>query len=227
MIDNLSEDEVIVIDSHDDIFKDYQIYYWRKEKISDILPAIKCPSFKSEIKIFKTSEIEEIWNFIYRQNHTKSIVIEKTDDKLSLNLVYGNTVKIGPWIFFPKKHDVFDKLKGRYELWEIGDCACKPKKIRVLVDDFEKLKYTIEHLKWISNINDIKLGMHIYCKKYHRSFPSDDIIVFNHSAEWKSDYTKFMFSGDTLRVVFKENSYNFSLDERTKKSKNSIVRGKI
>ena len=100
LTDNLSEDEVIIIDSHDDIFKDYQIHYWSKDRISDILPAIKCPSFKSETKIFKTSETYEIWRFINDQIHTKSFVIENIDDELSINLVYGNTVKIGPYIWF-------------------------------------------------------------------------------------------------------------------------------
>ena len=45
LIDNLTGDEVIIIDSHDDIFKGYQIHYWSKDRISDILPTIKCPSF--------------------------------------------------------------------------------------------------------------------------------------------------------------------------------------
>ena len=129
LTDNLTEDEVIIIDSHDDIFKEYQIQYWRKDKISDILPAIKCPSFKSETKIFKTSEMNEMRQFIYVQKHTKSIVIENSDEKLSINLIYGNTVKIVSWTFSSfQKINFFDKLKERYELWEIEDCACKPKK---------------------------------------------------------------------------------------------------
>ena len=45
LTDNLCDDEVIIIDYHNDIFKDSQIRYWRKDRISDILPAIKCPSF--------------------------------------------------------------------------------------------------------------------------------------------------------------------------------------
>ena len=126
MVDNLSEGEVIIVDSHDDIFKHYQIHFWRKESISDILPAIKCPSFKSEIKIFKTSEMNNIREFIYVQIHTKSIVIENADEELSISLVYSNTVKFRPNKFF-------DKLKERYELWEIEDCACKPKKARFWV----------------------------------------------------------------------------------------------
>ena len=93
MTNNLSEDEVIIIDSHDDIFNDYQIHYLRKDCISDILPAIKCPSFKSQTKIFETYEI---WKFIGDQIHTKSFVIENVDGEISINLVYGNTVKIWP-----------------------------------------------------------------------------------------------------------------------------------
>ena len=162
LIGNLNEDEVIIIDSHDDIFKGYQIHFWRKDSISDILPAFKCPSFKSETKIFKTSEIDEICEFIDDQNYTKSIVIENTDEELSINFIYGNIIKITPFTLNSDQETTFfDKLKERYALWKIDDCACKPKKIRVLADDFEKLKYIIDQLKWISNINDAKLGINI------------------------------------------------------------------
>ena len=228
LTNNLITDEVIVIDSHDDIFKNYQIYFWSKVRISDILPAIKCPSFKSETKIFRTSEIEEIGKFIYDQRHTKSIVIENVDGEISTNLVYGNTVKIGPWKFFTNKHDVIGKLQERYELWEIADCACKPKKIRVWERDFEKLIYAIEELKRISNIIDVKLGMNIDGENYYRTSSNCDSMVFNHSFKRMSDSdTNFIFTGDTLTVVSKGNSYNFRLDERTKESKNSEIRGKI
>ena len=109
LTDNLNADEVIIIDSHDDIFKAYQIQYWRKDRISDIFPAIKCPSFKSESRIFKTSEIYKIIHFIHDQDHTKSIVIEKSDKNLSINLVYGDTIKITPKIFDSLQHFNFFK----------------------------------------------------------------------------------------------------------------------
>ena len=164
LIDNLSEDEVIIIDSHDDIFKRYQIQYWSKDRISDILPAIKCPSFKLETKIFKTSETHEMRLFFEDKDDIKSIVIENTDKKLSINLVYGDTIKITPRKFNypPLNTNFFDKLKKRYKLWQIDDCACKPKKIRVWEDDFYDLNCTIDELEWISNINDAKLGIYIY-----------------------------------------------------------------
>ena len=130
LIDSFTEDEVIIIDSHDDIFKRYQIHFWRKDRISDILPAILCPSFKSETKTFKTSEKGKIIKFIDYQNHTKSIVIENADEKLSINLIYGDTIKITPSTLWSgdQYNDFFAKLQERYKLWEIDDCACKPKK---------------------------------------------------------------------------------------------------
>ena len=100
LTDNLSEDEVIIIDSHDDIFKDYQTHFWRKDSISDILPTFKFTSFKTETKIFKTSKTYEIIQFIGNQRLTKSIVIENADEEQSFNFVYGNTIKIIPITFY-------------------------------------------------------------------------------------------------------------------------------
>ena len=125
-----------------------------------------------------------------------------------------------------KKLIFSNKLKERYKLWEIEDCACKPKKIRVWVNDFEYLQYVIDELKWISNINDAKLGMHIY--PYLRSFFKYDTMFFNHSAKWMIDEgTNFIFSGDTLAVVNDGNHYNFRLDQSTKESEDSYINGKI
>ena len=161
LTDKLSEDEVIIIDSHDNIFNAYQIHFWRKASISNIFPAIKCPSFKSKTKIFKTSEMKEIREFINNKIRTKSIVIENKGDTISINLVYGNIIKIMPITtnkFQQTKY--FDELKERYNLWEIDDCACKPKKIRVWVYGLKILKYTVEELEKISSINDAKLGVY-------------------------------------------------------------------
>ena len=186
LIDNLSEDEVIIIDSHDDIFKAYQSHYWRKDSISDILPAIKCPSYKSETKNFKTSEMKEIRKFIYNQIDIKSMVIENTGDTLSLNLAYGDTIKITPDTFDEDQNtEFFDILQERYELWKIEDCACKPKKIRIWENYYENLKYTIEELERISNINDAKLGIYIYDKDYNKSFSNCNTMLFNHSDIWE------------------------------------------
>ena len=237
LIDNLTEDEVLIVDSHDDIFKAYQIYFWRKDRISDILPAIKCPSFKSETKIFKTYEKNKIKKFIYDQNYTKSVMIENADDKISINLVYGNTVKITSRTFNEDLQTKFsDKLKERYELWKIDDCACKPKKIRAWANDFEKLQYLISWLKSISNINDFEFLTHADSESNCIPFPNCDTMFFNNSARLISYKdtnfifawdTNFIFTGDTLAVVYDGHYYNFRLGQRTKKSEDSYIKGKI
>ena len=226
---NLTEDEVIIIDSHGAIFKHYQIHFWSKESISDVLPAIKCPSFKSETKNFKTSEKRKMRQYIDDQIHRKSIVIEKSDKKLSINLAYGNTVKITPWTFRSfQKYEFFDKLKERYELWEIDGCACKPKKIRTLVNLSLHLENVIWRLKRFSSINDTKLWMYLNYVHTYRSFSKYDTMFFNHPTKWMSyEDTNFMFSGDSLVVVSNRNYYNFRLDERINKSKDSYIRGRI
>ena len=109
LTENLTEDEVIIFDSHDNIFKYFQIHFWSKDRISDILPAIECPSFKSKTKIFKTSEKNKMREYIYDQYHTKSIVIENAGDKISINLIYGDTVKFNPRIYNEKQETYFFK----------------------------------------------------------------------------------------------------------------------
>ena len=227
LIGNLSEGEVIIIDSHDDIFKDYQIHFWRKDRISDILPAIKCPSIKSDNWIFKFSMIESLKELIYTQVFSKSIVIENLDLVLSVDLIYGDTIKYEPWMTLTGCNSFIDRLIERYELWEIDDCVCKPKKSRVLVDDFKDLNCAIDELEWISNINDAKLGMVINYENI-RSHSNCDTMIFNHSARWNSyETSKLMFSGDSLTLVHDGNSYDFRLNERIKKSKECYIKGRI
>ena len=55
----------------------------------------------------------------------------------------------------------FEKLNERYELWEIDDCACKPKKIRVWERYFDQFQHTIEELERISIIKDAKHEIYI------------------------------------------------------------------
>ena len=217
MTDNLSEDEII-IDSHDDVFNFYQIHLWSKDRISDVLPAIKCSSFKSETKFFKISELHKIGEFIDAQIHTKSIVIENANanKELSINLIYSDTIKITPRTFYTFQQTKFlDKLKERYELWEIDDCTCKPKKIWVWVDDFEKLKNIMKELKRISNINDAQFGVYIkysMLKKFYYYFHT---IYFNSECNRSDLSSKFIFTGDTLAAVSKGSFCNFRLDKRT------------
>ena len=156
-------------------------------------------------------------------------MIENIDEELSINLVYGDIVKITPNTFDNDQRTNFlDKLKERYKLWKFDEWTLRPKKIRVWESDFGYLQYAIDKLKKISNINDAKLGMYIDSEDFDRSFIKYDTMVFNHSARWMSDRDRnFIFTGDTLAVVYDGNHYNFRLDQKTKESEYSYFSGRL
>ena len=69
---------------------------------------------------------------------------------------------------------------------------------------------------------------YILFKTYIRSSLIINTMFFNNSSRWMSDMdTNFIFTGDTLAVVYHGKYYNFRLDERTKESENSVIKGKI
>ena len=167
--------------------------------------------------------------FLISHIRAKSIVIENVGDKLSISLVYGDVVKITPWTFSTSQYiNFFDQRQERYELWQIDDCVCKPKKIRVLEKNFKGLQYSIDQLKRISSIIDVKLTLDIFSEYFHRSFSNYDNIIFNNSSRKKfDDDTNLMFSGDTLAIVYKGNYYNLILDRKAERLGDSFIKGKI
>ena len=65
------EDEVLIIEPHDNINKAFNIYLWKKDIISNNILAINCPLFKFEYKIYEYNEMSEINYFIYDKAITK------------------------------------------------------------------------------------------------------------------------------------------------------------
>ena len=53
LIENLSEDEVIIVDSHDDIFKDYQIHYWKKTEFPIFSQLSSVPLLNLKLRCLK------------------------------------------------------------------------------------------------------------------------------------------------------------------------------
>ena len=51
-------------------------------------------------------------------------------------------------------------------------------------------------------------------------------MIFNHSSSRMTNKgSNFLYSGDSLSVLYSGDYYNFKLDESTKKSKKSIILG--
>ena len=71
------------------------------------------------------------------------------------------------------------------------------------------------------------LNLELILIKDYGGSPSNYGMSFNHSASQTIDSANPMFSGDSLTVVSEGNTYNFRLDERTKKSWWSYIFGNI
>ena len=167
LIDKLDEDEVVIIDSHSSLFKDYQILFWRKDKIADILPAIQCPSFKSENQNFNRSEMKIMTKYIAKELGSKSVVIERFKEGISLYSVNWDTLKITPKMLeWSQQSNIFSKLQERNKIWIFHDWVCKPKKIRVWTDKIRTLQSMIDKVKEISHWNDSQFGVESECEMF-------------------------------------------------------------
>ena len=220
LIINTEENKLIILDSHDDISKAFKIHCCEKDKVSDILPAVNCPSFKPDIKIFKNSEFESLWEFI-EENSSKSFILERTNEFISVSSVFSKTVKMIPKMFDNlKQYNVYSQLKERKVLWEITNCVCRQTKVRVLVNSFNILKSTIDRLDWVSYIKDSQFGIQLEGWDMIWEYAWEDYefeLLFNFEFEGVLKRSlKFVFYGEILTVVLKGDTFNFKVDPSIK-----------
>ena len=76
LLDKLEDGEVMILQYHRNICKDFEIQLWRKENISDFLPAVLCPSYKENFEELKSLE-QLISNFLEPESKLNSLWIEK------------------------------------------------------------------------------------------------------------------------------------------------------
>ena len=171
-ISNLEENEAVIFNPHNDLFKDYQIIYWKKDKIPDILPAVLCPSFKSEVKKFNGSELNRLRHFFINDPYIKSVVVERNQDEVSVYTVMSQTLKLK----FNKFNYNYWDLKSYYkhtnqnQIWEVSDWVCKPKRFRVCWINFNDINSIITDASKICKTNDIKFWIN---SKYNKDLSLD------------------------------------------------------
>ena len=135
-------------------FEDYfQIYFWKEEHISNILPAILCPSFKKEKRCFKPSESESLRKFIYNQIELKALVIEKKHNEVVVYPVFD------PYLLIENDKSWNENakmlMKERNEIWPIKKWACRPTMLYVNTYQENEERCNIEELPCLENIHDV------------------------------------------------------------------------
>ena len=221
-ISNLEENEAVIFNPHNDLFKDYQIIYWKKDKIPDILPAVLCPSFKSEVKKFNGSELNRLRHFFINDPYIKSVVVERNQDEVSVYTVMSQTLKLK----FNKFNYNYWDLKSYYkhtnqnQIWEVSDWVCKPKRLRIWEYSKKNLTKRINEINEISYIEDIQIWFN---DNYNEKLCSDNFlrtygnisvykILFNHKPDsLDEDYTELVFSGKLITLIIDGKTFTYEL----------------
>ena len=159
LIDKLDEDEAIIWDFHKSDINNICIYYCNEDKVSKILPAVICPSFRKTSALLDYEILTRINKIINKELKSKSVMIEFRKNKISLYSVFSPTLRIvseDDWSRGASK--LTEKMS---ELWKIKNCACKPTKLqanKILVVNEGKI---LNNLSWIENINDAQFDISI------------------------------------------------------------------
>ena len=157
LIDKLDEDETIIWDFHKSNCKDICIYYCNEDKVSKILPAVMCPSFRKTSALLDYGDKKTINEIISKELLSKSVMIEFRKNKISLYSVFSPTLRIlseDDWSRGASK--LTEKMS---ELWQIKNCVCKPTKLQANTRFVVNECKTLNSLSWIENINDAQFDI--------------------------------------------------------------------
>ena len=206
IIDQLNEDEVVILDYHDNIFQKFQIQYQLKEDISNILPAVLCPSFKKESKLFANPEKNKIMEFIINESRTKSVVIEKNSEDISIYSVFSQILK-STWI--NDFDEIIVNITERTKHWKFPDWECRIKKIRLLAKNLNEKDNALDIIDQVSDVKDVKMWLSINNANSIEREPFGDLfpkykVIFNPKAKRSNEEpTDVIFSGNTLKLHWK------------------------
>ena len=151
--DNLINNETIALKTEKFNRYYFQIYFWKEEHISNILPAILCPSFKKEKQCFKPSEYKSLLKFIHNQMRSKALVIEKKHNEVVVYPVFDPFLFIGCFDYWNENTKTF--MKEMNGMWPIKKWVCRP--TMLYVDTYQKNeeRCKIEEMPCLENIHDV------------------------------------------------------------------------
>ena len=151
--DNLINNEAIVLKTAKSYQNNFQFYFWKEEHISNILPAILCPSFKKERLCFKPSESESLSNFIGNQIQSKALVIEKKHNEVVVYPVFDSFLFIENDKSWNKNARTL--MKEMNKIWPIKKWVCRPTILYVDPYQENEKRYKIEEMPCLENIHDV------------------------------------------------------------------------
>ena len=164
LIDKLDEDETIIWDFHKSDLNDISIYFCNEDKVSEILPAVMCPSFWKTSALLDYGDQKTINEVIRKELSTKSVMIELRKKKILLYSVFSPTLRIvseNDW-----SRGVSELTETMNRLWKIKNCVCKPTKLLVNTKFDVNEGKILNNLSWIESINNAQFDINIRWDSY-------------------------------------------------------------
>ena len=164
LLERIDEDEAIIIELHDLKNLIHKIHIWKFSEISTFLPAILCPTIKSNTKWFKQTETLKLIEYIKEQlDEFSAIFITKRDEievHSTMNSVYSFEFNFR--LFLNDKQAQLETLKA----WPVINWCWKPTKLlmKFYRSGLGKLK-EFRKLPYIVNIKSLKIEEAIYKPK--------------------------------------------------------------
>ena len=212
LIDKLDEDETIIWDFHKSNFQDICIYFCNEDKVSEILPAVMCPSFWKTSALLNYRKRERINEIITKELSTKSVMIELRKKKISLYSVFSPTLRIAErnnW-----RSRVSELTKTMNKLWQITNCVCKPTKLQVDTIFCVNEDKILNNLSWIDNINDAQFNINILSNSkkivFDNIFKRIPKVNLNFYIDLRLGGIECLLTGELFSIIFFENIWNFT-----------------
>ena len=164
LLERIDEDEAIIIELHDLKNLIHKIHIWKFSEISTFLPAILCPTIKSNTKWFKQTETSKLIEYIKEQlDEFSAIFITKRDEievHSTMNSVYSFEFNFR--LLLNDKQAQLETLKA----WLVINWCWKPTKLlmKFYRSGLGKLK-EFRKLPYIVNIKSLKIEEAIYKPK--------------------------------------------------------------
>ena len=218
LLDLLDEGEAIIYHAHKYEANLYTINFWKEESASEILPAIKWPSFKKVQKRISISHLLEIEEFIVKQLEYKSVVIKKENEEIVAYSVLSSTFKFydSPYASVVITEEAIREIT---ETWESWDWVCRPTKLQIIQSFCFPPKLYKNKTSCFKNVKEIQIDMKCVLKssalafydsiarfrKWNISFKIGDI--WSKESKWKGIFSGkyLMFMIDNIIWSFERN----------------------
>ena len=208
LLDLLDEGEVIIYHAHKYEANLYTINFWKEVSASEILPAIKWPSFKKVQKRISISHLLEIEEFIVKQLEYKSVVIKKENEEIVAYSVLSSTFKFydSPYVCKIITDKAIREIK---ETWESWDWVWRPTKLHIIQNNRYPSNLWENNISCFGNLNNIQIDMKNALKPYMTTlyrvinrFQDSNFNIKVGDSWSKESKWKCIFSGKYLIFLF-------------------------